>query len=145
MESALNYAFIDDDLIKKPVIIEVNDFSEEEKRNNELECFGSYYSNHPASIYQNVFKLENINSYLFKNVKCVILIERITKLKTKKGDDMAFLSGSDDTGVSDFTVFPKNFDKLNNVNNGDLVEILGTVSKRFDKTSIIVNNIRKVG
>lgn len=141
---ALNFAEIDDELIKRPVIIELDDYSDEVKRNNELDSFGYFITNHPASKYQNVMKLEMIEKYLFKNIKCVVLINRISNIKTKKNENMAFISASDETGTCDFTIFPKSMDLLNNLKIGDLVEISGNVSKRFDKVSIIVNNIKKV-
>ena len=141
---ALNFAEIDDELIKKPVIIELDDYSDEVKRNNELESFGYFITNHPASKYQNVMKLEMLEKYLFKNIKCVVLINRISNIKTKKNENMAFISASDETGSSDFTIFPRNIDLINDLKVGDLVEISGNVSKRFDKVSIIVNNIKKV-
>ena len=141
---ALNFAEIDDELIKKPVIIELDDYSDEVKRNNELESFGYFITNHPASKYQNVMKLEMIEKYLFKNIKCVVLINRISNIKTKKNENMAFISASDETGTCDFTIFPKNMNLINDLKIGDLVEINGNVSKRFDKVSIIVNNIKKV-
>ena len=141
---ALNFAEIDDELIKRPVIIELDDYSDEVKRNNELESFGYFITNHPASKYQNVMKLEMIEKYLFKNIKCVVLINRISNIKTKKNENMAFISASDETGTCDFTIFPKNMNLINDLKIGDLVEINGNVSKRFDKVSIIVNNIKKV-
>ena len=141
---ALNFADINDDLIKKPVIVELDDYSDEVKRNNELECFGYFISNHPASRYQNMMKLEMLEKFLFKNIKCVVLINRISNIKTKKNENMAFISASDETGSSDFTIFPRNIDLINDLKVGDLVEISGNVSKRFDKVSIIVNNIKKV-
>ena len=141
---ALNFAEIDDELIKKPVIVELDDYSDEVKRNNELDSFGYFISNHPASKYQNVMKLEMLEKYLFKNIKCIVLINRISNIKTKKNENMAFISASDETGNADFTIFPKSMDLLNNLKIGDLVEISGNVSKRFDKVSIIVNNIKKV-
>ena len=141
---ALNFAEIDDELIKKPVIVELDDYSDEVKRNNELDSFGYFISNHPASKYQNVMKLEMLEKYLFKNIKCVVLINRISNIKTKKNENMAFISASDETGNADFTIFPKSMNLLNNLKIGDLVEISGNVSKRFDKVSIIVNNIKKV-
>ena len=142
--SAMNFAQIDDELISKPVIIETSDYSENEKRENELASYGFFITNHPASKYQNVVKLENIEKYLFKNVKCVVLINRINSIITKKNEEMAFISASDETASSDFTLFPKNMYLLENISVGDLVEIAGAISKRFDKVSIIVNNIRKV-
>lgn len=141
---ALNFAEIDDELIKKPVIIELDDYSGEVKRNNELESFGYFITNHPASKYQNVMKLEMLEKYLFKNIKCVVLVNRISNIKTKKNENMAFISASDETGTCDFTIFPKNMNLINDLKIGDLVEINGNVSKRFDKVSIIVNNIKKV-
>lgn len=141
---ALNFAEIDDELIKRPVIIELDDYSDEVKRNNELESFGYFITNHPASKYQNVIKLEMLEKYLFKNIKCVVLVNRISNIKTKKNENMAFISASDETGTCDFTIFPKNMNLINDLKIGDLVEINGNVSKRFDKVSIIVNNIKKV-
>lgn len=141
---ALNFAEIDDELIKRPVIIELDDYSDEVKRNNELESFGYFITNHPASKYQNVMKLEMLEKYLFKNIKCVVLVNRISNIKTKKNENMAFISASDETGTCDFTIFPKNMNLINDLKIGDLVEISGNVSKRFDKVSIIVNNIKKV-
>lgn len=141
---ALNFADIDDELIKKPVIIELDDYSDEVKRNNELDSFGYFITNHPASKYQNVMKLEMLEKYLFKNIKCVVLVNRISNIKTKKNENMAFISASDETGTCDFTIFPKNMNLINDLKIGDLVEINGNVSKRFDKVSIIVNNIKKV-
>ena len=144
IEIALNFAKLNDDLIKKPLIIEQSDYLEAEKRENELMSYGYFITNHPASKYQNVVKLEMLEKFLFKNIKCVVLINRINNIKTKKNENMAFLNASDETGNSDFTIFPKNMNLLNNIKINDLVQITGNVSKRFDKVSIIVNNIKKV-
>lgn len=146
MESIINYANLSDgtDIIKKPVLIEVNEYDELILRNDELEVYGMLISNHPSSKYKNVVKLCEIEKYLFKNVKCVVLVDRIRSIKTKKNEDMAFMLCSDETKSGDFTVFPNKYEIINNIYEGDLVEIMGSVSKRFDKVSIIVNNIKKV-
>lgn len=146
MESIINYANLSDgtDIIKKPVLIEVNEYDEVILRNDELEVYGMLISNHPSSKYKNVVKLCEIEKYLFKNVKCVVLVDRIRSIKTKKNEDMAFMLCSDETKSGDFTVFPNKYEIINNIYEGDLVEIMGSVSKRFDKVSIIVNNIKKV-
>lgn len=146
LESATNYGALNDEsgLIKKPVIIEYPEFSDSILRSNELNAYGYYLSNHPSSNFK-CFKIGDINKYLFKNVKCVVLVERINKIKTKKGDDMAFIRASDESGSCDFTVFPEKFKLLDSLKENDLIEISGSVSKRFDKVSIIVNNIMKEG
>ena len=148
LESALNYADLKDDdgLIGKPSIVEYPEYDQSILRNEEINAYGFYINNHPASIYnKDIIKLNNVNNYLFKKIKCVILIDNISKIKTKNNDDMAFISGSDETSTMDFTLFPRNFDLINNIKNGDLVEISGEVSKRFDKVQIIINNIKKLG
>ncbi|MBS5862474.1 MAG: DNA polymerase III subunit alpha [Firmicutes bacterium] len=146
VESIINYANLSDgtDIIKKPVLIEVNEYDEVDLRNDELEAYGMLISNHPSSKYKNVVKLCEIEKNLFKNVKCVVLVDRIRSIKTKKNEDMAFMLCSDETKSGDFTVFPNKYEIINNIYEGDLVEIMGSVSKRFDKVSIIVNNIKKV-
>lgn len=146
MESIMNYANLSDgtDIIKKPVLIEVNEYDEVDLRNDELEAYGMLISNHPSSKYKNVVKLCEIEKKLFKNVKCIVLVDKIRSIKTKKNEDMAFMLCSDETKSGDFTVFPNKYEIINNIHEGDLVEIMGSVSKRFDKVSIIVNNIKKV-
>ena len=146
MESIMNYANLCDgtDIIKKPVLIEVNEYDEVDLRNDELEAYGMLISNHPSSKYKNVVKLCEIEKNLFKNVKCIVLVDKIRSIKTKKNEDMAFMLCSDETKSGDFTVFPNKYEIINNIHEGDLVEIMGSVSKRFDKVSIIVNNIKKV-
>lgn len=146
MGSIINYANLSDgtDIIKKPVLIEVNEYDEVVLRNDELEAYGMLISNHPSSKYKNVVKLCEIEKNLFKNVKCIVLVDRIRSIKTKKNEDMAFMLCSDETKSGDFTVFPNKYEIINNIHEGDLVEIMGSVSKRFDKVSIIVNNIKKV-
>ena len=146
MESIMNYANLSDgtDIIKKPVLIEVNEYDEVDLRNDELEAYGMLISNHPSSKYKNVVKLCEIEKKLFKNVKCIVLVDKIRSIKTKKNEDMAFMLCSDETKSGDFTIFPNKYEIINNIHEGDLVEIMGSVSKRFDKVSIIVNNIKKV-
>lgn len=149
IDNALNYAELADDAgtVEKPIIVLENEYSSEILRKTELESYGFYITNHPASKYseKEYMKLINLEKFVFKKIKTVVLVEKINKIKTKKNEDMAFFTGNDETGNADFTVFPNSFKLLAEINNDDLVEVFGEVSKRFDKYSIIVNNIRKVG
>lgn len=142
----LNYVNLSDgsNLIKRPLLMEVSEYSDDELRNMDIEVLGSIVSNHPASKYKNVVKLENINNYLFKNINCIVLIDRINKIKTKKNEDMAFISGSDDTASIEFVVFPRSMEVMRDVNVNDLVQVRGKVSKSYDKVNIVVNSIMKV-
>ena len=88
-------------------------------------------------------KLNQVSNYLFKKVNIICLIESIKEITTKKQEKMAFLSVSDETGLIDLTVFPKVYQNFN-WQIKDLVKVSGEVTKRFDKISIIVNNISKL-
>ncbi len=147
VDTLLNYVNLNDEnnSVKRPMLLQVNEYDLDTLKDMEYEAYGRFISNHPSSKYKDCFKLENMDKYLFKNVKCVVLVEGLRSIKTKKNEDMAFMSGSDETKVGDFTIFPKNYGLLNDIKVHDLVEVNGTVSKRFDKISIIVNNIKKVG
>ena len=79
-----------------------------------------------------------------KYVNLVVIIGNVRKIKTKKGEDMGFISGSDETDTGDFIVFPKNSELLNTVRNNELVKVRGQVTRRNDKYQIIVSNIEKV-
>ena len=149
IDSALNYGELadPDGLIPKPLIVEYNEYSSEILRSDELASYGFYITNHPASIYLSpeYMKLSTMKNYAYKKIKTVVIVEKISKIKTKKNEDMAFFTGSDETGISDFTVFPKIYDIFKDIKNNDLVMVIGEVQRRFDKYQIIVNNIKRMG
>ena len=146
IDEILNYASLglDDDNLK-PIITEYEEYSDEELSKDEFNSFGFYVGNHPSSKYndKDILKIDNINNALFKNVKMVVLIEKISKIKTKNNDDMAFISVSDETGKCEAVLFKDAFDSLEKIDKNDLVLIHGKVSKSFDKIRIIINNINK--
>jgi len=56
---------------------------------------------------------------------------------------MAFLDVNDETSKGNLTIFPNNYYMLQNISKNDMIKVWGSVSKRFDKYSIIVNKIVK--
>ena len=146
IDAALNYGWLadPDGLIPKPLIVEYNEYNTDILRRDELSSYGFYITNHPASIYlaPEYMKISTMKNYLYKKIKTVVIVEKINKIKTKKNEDMAFFSGSDETGTADFTIFPKIYNLFENVKNNDLVMIYGEVQQRFDKYQIAVNNIK---
>lgn len=147
LSAVLNYAElasdVDSPLLLVPVLKEYEDVEVKNKR--ELESYGFYITNHPASGYQgdHIMKIQNIENYFDKYVRCVVLIESIRKTKTKTGEEMAFVEASDETGSGSFVVFARQIRLLDDVKPRDIVEIQGRVTKRFDKYQINVNNIIK--
>ena len=148
LDSLINYGNLYNDLGEYTLIPELEKYEEydnETLRINEINSYGFYITNHPSSKYisKDIMKLDNIKKFAFKNVICYVLVENITKIKTKKIEDMGFISASDENGKCDFTIFPKNYYLLQNINKDDMIKVWGSVTKRFDKYSIIVNNISK--
>ena len=150
IDVALNYAVLSSDLegdfVTKPTM-ELVDELEEERRQEEYQTFGFYISNHPASRYiaPNIMKLEQIKNHYNKHVECVLLIDNIKRIFTKKNERMAFLTGSDETGVGNLVVFASIMPSLENIQIGDLVLIEGRVARRFDEYQININKIEKIG
>ncbi|MFI3260296.1 MAG: DNA polymerase III subunit alpha [bacterium] len=131
---------------KKPIITEFDEYSDEELSNYEYLMYGFYISNHPSSKFlnSNIMKLRNKESNLFKNVLLVVKVENIKSIKTKKGDDMAFMSISDETGTDDVVVFNDVYGKLENIQKGNLVKINGKIGKNNDKINIVLNDIKRM-
>ncbi len=149
IDSALDYAVLcsdlDESLVMKPNIENIDEYSEGELMSRELSTFGYYVTNHPASKYQDgIMKVKDIKNYFDKFVTSVVIIGNIRKIKTKNGEDMGFVSGSDETGNCDFTIFPKQNKYLTEIKKDDLVRIKGQVNKRIDKYQIVVSSIEKL-
>ena len=150
LEEVLRYAIVCDDLdpslVEKPILKIEDEFDDKTLMNQELNVYGFYVSNHPASKYntKDIVKINNVKNYLGKNVKMVVLINDIRKIKTKKNEDMAFVNGTDETGSMDFVVFPKKISYLENLMVGSLVVVMGTVARRIDKYQININVVRSI-
>ena len=149
LDSVLNYAEIASDMslieIEKPVIEEYPEYDKNELINLELKTMGFYLTEHPISKYREEYNINsmNINNYFDKNVKLVVMIGKIRETTTKNNDVMAFIKGNDEYGDIDLTIFPSTYKRFNNIKEGNIVEILGRVEKRYDKYQVIVNNIKK--
>ena len=146
LDNIINYATISgglNNLIEKPELVEYFEYSKDTLRKNEIDLYGFYITNHPSSKYNNYLKLDSLKNNCFKKVKCAVIIDNIKIIKTKNGEEMAFLKCSDEVASASFTVFPNRFNLVKNIEKNGFYIIEGEVSKRFDKYQIIVNNIFK--
>ena len=147
INSALIYAELtsglDSSLVAKPSLETAPEIAPDELMNKELELFGFYVSNHPASKYKET-KLSTIANHFDKVITTVGLLESMKTIKTKNNDSMAFLKVSDETGSLDYVLFPNKIDYANRIKKGDLLKIIGKVEKRLDKYQIVVNTITHI-
>ena len=112
----------------------------------EKEVFGFYLSSHPATMYikDNPYcvPLNKVSEYFSKKIDTLILVDKIKVITTKKGDKMAFITGSDETATQEYTLFPKDYAKYSNIEKGSLLKVRGTVEKRLNQIQIIVEKIK---
>lgn len=131
---------LDSSLVSTPVLERSEELDSSILMNKEYELYGFYVSNHPASKYNGI-KLNDIENHFNKNIVIYGLLEKVNTIHTKKGDTMAFLKISDETGSLDCTLFPNRINYINKIKNGDLLKILGQVQKRLDKYQIVINKL----
>lgn len=150
IDSAINYAELrenlDESLIMKPTMEYQDEEDESVLMNNELESYGFYVSNHPASKYSgnDIVKLENATKYFDKYIKTIVIINSVYKIKTKKGEEMAFVEASDETGSMTYVIFPKRRNFLSLLDKNKLYEITGQVTRRMDKYQIVISNVTSI-
>ena len=151
LDSLFNYAEltkdIDSSLVAIPEIEYMSDYKESYLLEKEKEAFGFYLSAHPTSIYRKdnpyTIFINQIPNFFNRQVDTLILVEKIKEITTKKGDKMAFITGSDETGSIEYTLFPKTYNNyFNNISTGYLLKIRGRVEKRVNEYQIIVDRIK---
>ena len=119
----------------------------------EKELLGLYFSSHPLDSLQELFLTKNVVSLedaleTKKNNQLLVLgvmISKIRRITTKKGDSMAFVSIEDQTGKTDSVVFPRVYEEIK----VDLKEnvpalVVGKMNVRNGDKSIIVEKIKLI-
>ena len=128
-----------------PKINKLPDLSLSEKLNNEKNFLGTYVTAHPVEQYSSKFieyhatKIANVN---FKNRVTVLgYINRIKTIHTKKGEGMAFIRISDNTGEISVTIFPKLYQKKHELLENNAVIIVSGQIEKKEQVNIIADNI----
>ena len=150
LDSLFNYAEltkdIDPSLVMKPDLIKQQEYENSYLLEKEKEVYGFYLSQHPTTAYlkdnKYAIPLNIVEKHFSKQVDTLILVDKIKVINTKKGDKMAFITGSDETGVMEYTLFPKVYNLYSNIEHGDLLKVRGRVEKRLNEYQIIVEKIK---
>ncbi len=152
LEKALNYADlvkeISKELIEKPLMEIVTEYSKEELTKRELQVLGFYLNHHPtskyAASYQNLVLTIDFKNHFDKIVNCVLYLEKVSKIKTKNKDNMILASGSDELGIVDLVIFPKLYLEYENIERGDIVYLSGRVEKRMSRYQLNIFKLTKL-
>lgn len=152
IDMLINYGeiggILENDDSLKPVITELEEFSKKDILLKELDVFGFYLSGHPTLDYKNKYSnsvnLIDLGKYFDKNIETVVYVDRIKEINTKRNEKMIFITGSDELNNVDIVLFPRIYNKYNDVEIGNVLKINGKVEKRFDKLQIVVNSLEKL-
>lgn len=144
LERAADYSYTDESLdfgFGKPT------YAEQTNKDNcyklEIEACGFSVSNHPVENIRSVELQHNTNSgAVGQFVKVPGLIEAVKVTITKKNEEMAFVTVSDEFGTSSVTVFPTVYNKIKPLLiEGNIILVTGKIEPKNNKKSITANQI----
>ncbi|HEY4601081.1 MAG TPA: DNA polymerase III subunit alpha [Cerasibacillus sp.] len=132
--------------------VEVNDFSPFKKLADEKELLGIYVSEHPFKRYRHQFSqegyivLQQASQYMNqRHVKGIVIIESIRKIRTRRGDPMAFITISDETDEMEAVVFPNVYRQISRWLREEIViAITGKIDMRHNQYQWIIDSAQPV-
>ena len=110
---------------------------------------GVYLTMHPIALIKNNLKeqivnLNELSNYIDQPVRVIMALSRVKVIVDKKGQEMCFVDGYDETGEVDAVVFASSFQVLKKILvRGEICLIEGRVNYR-DKLSLIINQAKNV-
>jgi DNA polymerase-3 subunit alpha len=116
----------------------------------EKELLGLYISGHPLDSFRDKLLGREINIKKLKEksrekepVVLAGIVEEIKPIMTKKGDKMVFLKISDLSDSIECVVFPKVYEEFQDMLASEsCIVIKGTISKRNDEKSIVIEKVK---
>lgn len=135
--------------IDEPPILENVVENRLQKLELEKKVLGIYLSTHPIVYVKqrlkvSVIPVSALNQYISKKVQVVLSISRVKPIVDKKGNEMCFFEGFDETGNIEGVVFSFAYQKVKMVlQKGKIVYIEGKIDYR-DKLSLIVNSVKDI-
>nr|WP_294581349.1 DNA polymerase III subunit alpha [uncultured Thomasclavelia sp.] len=135
--------------IEEPPILTIVKDNKMKVLEEEKLVLGVYLSMHPIALIKEKInvRITNINEldqHINQNVYVILNVTRVKMTIDKKGQEMAFVDGNDETGAVDGVIFASNFQALKNVIvRGEIYLIQGRVNYR-DKISLIINQAKNV-
>jgi DNA polymerase-3 subunit alpha len=118
----------------------------------EKELLGIYFSSHPLDNLQEFFQSKGVvnikNALEKKNNELVVLgvlVSKVRRITTKKGQMMAFLTVEDKSGSTDVVVFPRTYKDMKQIlEEGKPMLLAGRINIRNDEKSIILEKAKYI-
>ncbi|MTH52864.1 DNA polymerase III subunit alpha [Bacillus mangrovi] len=141
----------DEEFALKPKYIEVEPFTIAEKLQFEKEALGFYFSDHPVSSYKKLLedlhsvKLDQLEKKAGSYFKAGVYLSKVRTIRTKKGELMAFVTMSDETGDAEGVCFPRQYSLLSDLlTEGRLLLAEGKAEWRDDTVQFIIQKAAKL-
>lgn len=133
-----------DDL--KPKYVDVEPIPMENKLLSEKQVLGMFISKHPTSMYRLLFQLNGAvlldDIKLDKINKVGVYIQDVRKIKTKRGETMAFVQISDESDDLQAVIFPNIYRENTAIlKKGEIIFLTGKAELRNGQKQLIINNI----
>jgi len=119
----------------------------------EKELLGLYFSSHPLDNLDDFFETKGVISLEqaleeekdTEQVVLGVMVTKIRRITTKKGDLMAFLSIEDKTAKTDAIVFPKTYKTLkDSLDENKAMLVVGRLNLRDGEKSIVIQKAKQV-
>jgi DNA polymerase III subunit alpha len=139
-----------DEFQLKPKYVQVDPIRLEDKLSFEKEALGFYLSDHPVAIFEK--RLKQAGAFVLfelsaehKRAAAGVYIVSLRKIRTKKGDSMAFLNVSDSSGEMEAVAFPIVYKKYSHLlDHGKFVVMEGKVEERDGKLQFIIQQVSEI-
>jgi DNA polymerase-3 subunit alpha len=141
-------------LFQEKIELEVNyeaieDFSVVRKLADEKELLGIYVSSHPLKEYRDKLRangfvsLKNAQSHIGKKqMKSAAIIQSLKKIRTRRGDTMAFLTLSDEAEDMEAVVFPDLYRNVSRwLEEEMVVQFTGNITSRSNRVQWVLSEI----
>ncbi|MDQ0197012.1 DNA polymerase III subunit alpha [Neobacillus ginsengisoli] len=144
------FDLFEEEMVLKPKYVQVDPIRLEDKLLFEKEALGFYLSDHPVSIYEKELKQSGAHLLFslgedLKWVSTGIYITAMKKIRTKKGDSMAFMTVSDSSGDMEAVAFPNVYKKYSSLlDQGKFALIEGKVEEREGKPQFIIQQVFEI-
>ncbi len=144
-----NDLFGEEGFFFKPKYVQVDPMNAEDKLTLEKRVLGLYLSDHPVSIYEQ-YKQSLRTNQLGEmapggKYRTIVYITDWKAIRTKKGEPMAFLSISDQSGEMEAVAFPAAYKKLQNlIQTEKIVFMEGKVDERNGNKQFIIQDAANV-
>ena len=135
----------------RPKHIEATPIPIKEKLMFEKEVLGFYLSDHPIQLIRTRLAYQTITSSALTTVRdntfvtVIGQVEEIKTIRTKKGEQMAFVTLTDEFGLIAITLFPKEFANTKQLLQQDsMIAVEGKLERRFGKIQIIAKSLKNL-